>query len=86
MGNIGCAVIVKNHQGQVLFGKRKNAFKSGLYGFPGGRINKNEKALVASKRELLEETGLKARSLKYIGVVKEWQDSYHFIHFFYGQC
>jgi 8-oxo-dGTP diphosphatase len=81
--NIGCAVIVKNNQGQVLLGKRKNAYRSSLYGFPGGRIDKDEKALAASKRELLEETGLKANNLKYVGVVKEWQDSYNFIHFIY---
>ena len=31
----------------------------------------------------MEETGLKANSLKYVGVVKELQDSYHFIHFAY---
>ncbi len=81
--NIGCVVIVRNNKGQVLLGKRKNAYGSGLYGLPGGRINRDEKAVVASKRELFEETGLKAIELNYTGVVKEWQDSYNFIHFIY---
>jgi len=81
--NIGCAVIVRNDQGQVLLGKRKNAYRLGLYGLPGGRIDRDEKSFDAAKREMLEETGLKANSLKYVGVVKEWQDSYNFIHFIY---
>ncbi len=81
--NIGCAVIVNNDQGKILLGKRKNAYKSGLYGLPGGRIEGKEKALMAAKRELWEETRLKAQSLKYVGVVKEWQDGYTFIHFIY---
>ncbi|MEN8253492.1 MAG: NUDIX domain-containing protein [Patescibacteria group bacterium] len=81
--NIGCAVIVKNKKNQVLLGKRKNAYRSGLYGLPGGRIDRDEKIVSASERELLEETNLKAKKLKYVGVVKEWQDSYNFIHFIY---
>lgn len=81
--NIGSAVIVRNAQGHVLLGKRKNAYRSGLYGLPGGRIDRKEKAIAAAKRELLEETGLTANSLKYVGVVKEWQNSYTFIHFIY---
>lgn len=81
--NIGCAVIVKNAEGKVLLGKRKNAYRSGLYGFPGGRIEPQEKAIEAARRELLEETSLKAKNLDYVGVVKEWQGSYHFIHFIY---
>jgi 8-oxo-dGTP diphosphatase len=70
-------------KGQVLLGKRKNAYRSGFYGLPGGRIDHDEKAIDASQRELLEETGLKAKKTRYVGVVKEWQDSYNFIHFIY---
>ncbi|MCD8507478.1 NUDIX domain-containing protein [Candidatus Woesebacteria bacterium] len=81
--NIGCAVIVQDRDGKVLLGKRKNAYRSGMYGLPGGRIDRDEKAIAAAKRELLEETGLKAKSLEYVGVIKEWQDSYNFIHFMY---
>lgn len=81
--NIGSAIIVKNHQGQVLLGKRKNSYRSGMYGLPGGRIDRNEKAADAAKRELLEETGIEANSVNYVGVIKEWQDSYNFIHFIY---
>lgn len=81
--NIGCAIIVKNQQGNILLGKRKNAYRSGMHGVPGGRIDRDEKALDAAKRELFEETTLKAKSLDYIGVVKEWQESYTFIHFIY---
>lgn len=81
--NIGSAVIVQDKDGKVLLGKRKNAYRSGMYGVPGGRIDGNEKAIAAAKRELLEETGLSAKSLEYVGVVKEWQDSYNFIHFVY---
>ena len=38
-----------------------------IYGFPGGMVEKNEKPIEAAKRELLEETGLEAKSWNRIG-------------------
>jgi len=66
---------------KVLLGKRKNAYKSGFFGFPGGRLELSESLVDSAKRELLEETGVEAIDLKYLGVIRELQDGYNFIHF-----
>ncbi len=79
----GCGVLVMNNKRQVLLGKRKNAYKAGWYGFPGGRSNGKETLLAAAKRELLEETGVVATEVEYVGVIKEWQTKNNFIHFMY---
>lgn len=81
--DFGCAVIVLNRNFEILAGKRKNNFRADMYGLPGGRSGVQEKLIDCAKRELFEETGLKASELEYLGVVREWQDSYTFIHFIY---
>ena len=75
-----CAVLV-DISGRVLFGKRKNSYKAGFYGLPGGRIELNEPIAAAIHREVLEETGLDLPDLKFVGVIRENQGPYDFIHF-----
>jgi 8-oxo-dGTP diphosphatase len=77
----GVFVIVLNKKNQFLLGKRKASYKSGMYGFTGGRLELSETLIECAQRELEEEVGLKAQSLKYVGVVREQQDGYNFIHF-----
>ncbi len=79
--HIGVAVIVTNSQGEVLLGERINAYRAGWFGLPGGRIELQEAITDAAKRELEEECGLAIEELEYVGVVRELQDSYNFIHF-----
>ncbi len=50
---------------------------------PGGRLELKETLIESAKRELKEETGLDAEQLTYIGVVRDLQESYNFIHFAY---
>lgn len=78
---IGSFVIVINSKNQILLGERKNSYKSGLYGCPGGRLEFEESLEDCAKRELFEETGLTAHSLKYLGVIRTLQDGGSFIHF-----
>ncbi|MDH5532943.1 MAG: NUDIX domain-containing protein [Candidatus Pacebacteria bacterium] len=80
---IGTTVIVLNKQNQILMGKRKNGYKEGQYGLPGGRLDRGERVEEGAKRELEEETGLDANKLEYLAVVKEWQEDngYDFVHF-----
>ncbi|MBP9819919.1 NUDIX domain-containing protein, partial [Candidatus Woesebacteria bacterium] len=78
-----CAILV-NSPGKVLVGKRKNSYKSGSYGFPGGRIEFNEPILTAITREVEEETGLTVVNFQYVGVVRETQEELEFIHFVYS--
>lgn len=74
-------VIVLIKKGKVLLGKRKNSYMSGSYGLPGGKVDNFEKLADCANRELLEETGLKAKSLEYLGVVRDQQNGYSFTHF-----
>ncbi len=78
---IGTCAILLNSKNQVLLGKRKNSYKAGFYGLPGGRIEINEPVAQAIQREVEEETGLTLHNLEYLGVVRENQGDYDFIHF-----
>lgn len=78
---IGACVLVINDKNQILLGKRKNSYKAGYYGVPGGRVEPGELLEDTAKRELLEETNIQAEQLEYVGVVKEDQGEWDFIHF-----
>jgi 8-oxo-dGTP diphosphatase len=79
---LGVAVVVLSRDGkEVLLGKRKNSYKSGYYGLPGGRLEPLEKVEVSAGRELLEETGLKTENLEFLGVIRDLQVDQTFIHF-----
>lgn len=80
---IGVCALLLNNKGQVLLGKRKNSYKAGYYGLPGGRIELNEHIIAAIKREVEEETSLQINNFEYLGVVRENQGDYDFIHFVY---
>ena len=54
------AVVVR--RGRVLVAKRDpGTHCGGLWEFPGGKVKRREPAAVAAARELLEETGVRAR-------------------------
>lgn len=79
--HLGVCILVTNSQNQVLLGKRKNAYKAGYFGIPGGRVEVGEKLLECAKRELQEECGITSDALEIIGFIKENQGEYDFIHF-----
>lgn len=81
--HIGTCALLLNSDNRVLLGKRKNSYKSGYYGLPGGRVEVGESLESAIRREILEETGIEVDHCKYVGVVRETQDGYDFIHFVY---
>lgn len=78
--NIGVVIIVKK-ENKLLLGKRKNGYMEGMYGLPGGRVNTSERLTEGCERELFEETNLNGKDFKYVGVVRENQRDYSFIHF-----
>lgn len=82
--NIGTCVVLCNSEGKVLLGKRKNAYKAGSFGLPGGRIELNEQMSDAVHREVLEETGIELKHVDYVGAVRENQGKYDFIHFVFA--
>jgi A/G-specific adenine glycosylase len=67
--NIAVGVVFKN--GSVLITRRKSeGLLGGLWEFPGGKIQKNEKAKDACIREIKEETNLSVEVDSYLGRVK----------------
>ena len=56
------AVLVRDRQ--VLLVRRANPPDQGLWGFPGGRIERGETVFAAAERELAEETGLIATPIR----------------------
>lgn len=50
----------------VLLVQRRNAPNAGLWGFPGGHVERGETALAAATRELHEETGVTATATGYL--------------------
>jgi 8-oxo-dGTP diphosphatase len=61
---IGVGVCVIK-DGKVLFGKRKNAHGEGSWCFPGGHLEWNESIEECAKREVLEETWLSIKDLRF---------------------
>lgn len=78
-----CIIVLDKSKTKVLLGQRKNSYKAGYFGLPGGRIELKEAARAAAQRELFEETNLVADSLDYLGVIRDHQQTYDFIHFVY---
>jgi len=61
----GASVIVENRQEEILLILRSD---TKCWGYPGGSVDINEVVEEAAKRELFEESGLTANSLKLFGV------------------
>jgi 8-oxo-dGTP diphosphatase len=80
---LGTCVIVLSKDGKnTLLGKRKNSYQSGFYGLPGGRVEGPEKLIDCARRELKEETELTAKSIKFLGVIRDFRpEGYTFTHF-----
>lgn len=67
--------------GQILLGRRKGKAGDGQWGLPGGHVDYGELLVDASKRELEEETGLKADELKFLHIVNDQSEgTTHYVH------
>ena len=65
------AVSVIEYQNKILISRRENSkLLSGLWEFPGGKIERNENAYEAVIREIKEETNLTISNPIYLGNVK----------------
>jgi 8-oxo-dGTP diphosphatase len=79
---VGIMTVVLNEKGQVLLGKRKNAFAAGEYGIPSGHMEKGETFLAAASREIEEEIGIGVSQEDLIlfaisnYIIEEWTDQY----------
>lgn len=59
---------VRDSEGRVLLEKRSD---SGMWGFPGGRIEPGESVTDAALREVREETGFTVRITSLLGVYSD---------------
>ena len=66
--SLAADAVVFNQQGNWLLIRRKNAPFKGRYALPGGFVEYGETVEAAALRELREETGLRAKSPRLIGV------------------
>lgn len=62
---VGASVIVEDSDGRILLQKRRD---NHCWGYAGGSVELDERVEEAAKRELFEETGIKALSLELFGV------------------
>lgn len=83
---IGACALLFNSDTAVLLGERKNAYKAGTLGLPGGHVEPDETVLACIIREVLEETGIQLTqdALTYQGVVREKQEHGTYIHFVFS--
>ena len=78
-----CVLLLNPEKTLVVLGKRQGGYKAGWFGAPGGHLELGESLESCARRELKEETGLEALKLQWIGVVRDAQDNYDFIHFIF---
>jgi A/G-specific adenine glycosylase len=68
--HVRAAIVVLRDRGRWLVQRRaESGLLGGLWEFPGGKIDAHERAEDAAARELTEETGLLAPTLRFRGVV-----------------
>jgi 8-oxo-dGTP diphosphatase len=78
---IGVCII---KEGKVLLGKRKNSHGAGCWSFPGGHLEMYEMWECCAEREAYEETGLKIKNTKLIGITNDifTKEEKHYITIF----
>jgi len=63
----GAEVILRDHRGRVLLGRRAFDPAKGLWDLPGGFLDEEEHPLDALRREVREETSLELEALRFLG-------------------
>ncbi|KAJ9651739.1 hypothetical protein H2198_009011 [Neophaeococcomyces mojaviensis] len=63
---IGVGVFVLNDKNQFIFGRRKGSHGAGTWALPGGHLEMHESFEDCARREVLEETGLMLKDVKFL--------------------
>jgi 8-oxo-dGTP diphosphatase len=61
--------VIKNHK--FLMGCRKNSHGDGSWSVPGGHLEFGEKVEVGAAREMFEETGVRIRNIRIVGITND---------------
>lgn len=68
---LAVAIAAVINDNKILLIKRIKGDYVGLWGLPGGKIEKNEHFGEAARREIMEESGIDTEFQKYLGLVSE---------------
>ncbi|KAJ5105237.1 NUDIX hydrolase [Penicillium alfredii] len=63
---VGIGVFVCNEEGEFVLGKRQGSMGAGTWAIPGGHLEFGESFENCAVREVLEETGLEIRELRFL--------------------
>jgi len=77
------AIAVEKDGRFLLLKRARHDTFPGLWEFPSGKVEEGESLDECARRELLEEAGLKAWSLKYMGKNKRQRDVITIVHYFH---
>lgn len=81
------AVIAENSKGEILFVRRRDEPKKGMWDLPGGFMNLMETAEDSVRREIEEELGVKLKTFSYFSSASDRYlykgINYHTLCFFY---
>jgi len=80
---VGIGILIIQNS-RILLGKRKNSLGHGVWATPGGHLEFGETLEECTKRELLEETNLKAESVKKLWFTNDVyaQENKHYVSIF----
>jgi ADP-ribose pyrophosphatase len=73
--NVSIVVPILKDGSLLMIEKFYHGISTKLLGLPGGLIDENESPEEAARRELIEETGYKCSTLKYMGRFYTWPSS-----------
>lgn len=69
--NVTVDCVVFDDRDRLLLVRRRHPPFAGLFALPGGFVDYGETTEAAARRELLEETGLRAKELRLVGVYSD---------------
>ncbi|KAJ5477290.1 hypothetical protein N7539_007434 [Penicillium diatomitis] len=83
---IGVGVFVLNAEGKFILGKRKGSHGADTWALPGGHLEFGESWETCAEREILEETGLKIRDIRYLTATNSVfvAENKHYVTIFMG--
>jgi ADP-ribose pyrophosphatase YjhB (NUDIX family) len=73
------AIAVVLRGGEALMVRRRNVPDTGLWGYPGGRVERGETVAACALRELAEETGVTAEAGPHLGLIEIVRGGHHHV-------